>query len=329
MNPVEALSDSRSDLWRGIPISNQYQQRKLVGWERDSLPPDAVGPEQRRIVLENDRHRSLQSFLHSTGFAFNVVILGVYHLLLQRYLDDAESVIGCCLLERARSSGRTATLRPSHVYAEEDDSVTTLLAQIEHQLRAAPAIEIDPAGASSWGAGRAPVFFFVGAATAGAVDGEDPDPLASPTSDHLIMLAAAAGDDTRPASIRLAIPAAMSRAVAAEDFARHFDVALSLMLSQRCPSIGDLKSQLDVSSELPRHQLDDMQQRVVALWGRVLGIEGDALRESSSYFEVGGTSLNAFKLVNRVRLEFQRDISVRDIMEFPTVREFSRLLLTR
>ena len=318
MNRVEALPEAHPELWRGLPISSQYEQKKLLA---EGVP--GAGPGQHRLVVGGERQGSLRSFLRTSGFEFHVLVLGIYHLVLQHYLDDAESVIGCCLLERG-SGGRTATLRPSHVFAEEDDSPAAFLAQVAGQLRAAPAVEADPAGASSWGAGRAPLFFL-----AAAADGGHLDPAETPAPGGLAILAASAGDDARPAEIRLSMPNALSAAVPAEEFARHLDAVLSLLLAEPDLRVGEVRSRLAAASEPAHRQIGDMQRRVADLWGGVLGVEGDALRETSNYFEVGGTSLNAFKLVNRVRVEFQHDISIRDIIDYPTVAEFSRLLLAR
>ena len=94
-----------------------------------------------------------------------------------------------------------------------------------------------------------------------------------------------------------------------------------------CSRVGEIKEHLGEGSEVPYRQLDEMQRRVIALWARVLGIAEDSLTETSNYYEVGGTSLNAFKLMNRVRVELQRDISIWEIIENPTIQQFSRVLL--
>ena len=264
--------------------------------------------------LEGDRYAALKRFLD--GQSFNAVMLGAYHLVLQGYLDDVESLIGCCLLEPAQ---RRAVLRPSYVYIEDDEPVGALLGDVEQQLRSGNFIAVD----SSPMAQRAPVFFYLG--VEGAADSAVRNALMAHLPARRVTLTAI--EDAERVEVRVSAHSATARVFDLADFQRRYETALSSLLANRSASAGEIRSQLADAAEIPPHQLTEMQNRVIALWARVLGIAEDSLTEGSNYFEIGGTSLNAFKLVNRVRLEFQRDLSIRDIIENPTIREFARILL--
>jgi aryl carrier-like protein len=271
------MTESLDALWAGLPGSNVFRQKKLTG--------EAAGaPETRTGRCDGLQH---------------VTVLGAYHLVLQWYLDDVESLIGCCV-----ANGTATTIRASYVYSEDEDSVAQLLGDIERQLREGRALEVGADEPIAWDAKRVPVFFFA-AGNARVPEG-------------CVVVAAEAGE------VVVSMPFA---SMDADDFQRRFDSALRALASGGHATVGELRAQLGDAAAVPYRQLDEMQRRLIDLWARVLGVPETTLDASSSYFEVGGTSLNAFKLVNRVRLELQRDVSIRDIIENPTIQEFSRLLL--
>jgi acyl carrier protein len=323
---AHAVVDSaQEELWRGLPSSNVYKQRRLAGWsDADEGGSEDGALELRTHLLEADRYAELRAFLDGSGKSFNAVMLGVYHLVLQGYLDDVESLIGCCLLEIAQPAGRRAVLRPSYVYAEDDEPIESLLGDVERQLRSGNSIAVDFSRIPHEGAKRAPVFFYLGVEGACGSDSEIRNVLATDLPERRVTVTAV--DDGERAEVRVSARSATARALDLADFQRRYERTLSSLLAGRCSSAGELRGQLDDASEAPSNQLTEMQKRVIALWAKVLGIAEDDLTESSSYFEIGGTSLNAFKLVNRVRLEFQHDLSIRDIIENPTVQELARLL---
>jgi hypothetical protein len=331
MDTAHSSTDSPyEELWRGLPSSNLYKQRKLTGWsEASEGEPGDEGIEHRTQWLEADRYAALKALQDATGRDFNAVMLGVYHLVLQWYLNDFESLIGCCILApraaAAQGAWQRAILRPSYVYVEDDDTVESLLSDIERQLRGGNAVEIDPSLAPAWRTKRSPIFFYAGFdGPCGPASGIT-DLLAARFPERRVRVAAAV--EAERAGVSVSMPSATAHAIGLDDFQRRYDRALSVLACGGCSRTGELREQLGEGAEVSHGLLEEMQRRMISLWSRVLGIAEDHLSESSSYFEVGGTSLNAFKLVNRIRVELQHDISIRDIIEHSTIQELARFLL--
>jgi amino acid adenylation domain-containing protein len=62
---------------------------------------------------------------------------------------------------------------------------------------------------------------------------------------------------------------------------------------------------------------DDVEQRVVAIWEEVLGIEGVGVHDN--FFDLGGHSLLATQIVSRLRSAFHAELPLRRLFETPTV----------
>ena len=73
----------------------------------------------------------------------------------------------------------------------------------------------------------------------------------------------------------------------------------------------------------PRHvpPSDDLEARLTAIWSAVLGHESVGVHDG--FFELGGQSLSAIRLIARVRAEFGAGLTVRDLFENPTVAELA------
>lgn len=328
MYGFEANADSGHDvLWRGLPHSNFYRQMKLTGSTTLELTGETE-LERRACRLDVDRHAALGAFINASGLHFTTIMLGIYHVVLQWYLGDVESIIGCCLLENGTPQGAEGgipivRLRPSYVYAEDDDRIEDVLRDIEER-RAGHPVEVDIDTCSSWTSKRAPTFYYVGIEGRGLSHSDTVNIAASHLPFRVIVGAATEVNGTE---LSISIPSAISHAIPMQDFHRRHDTALSSLLAGNCSLVGELKAQLGDAAEVPYHQIEEMQQRVITLWATVLGIPKEKVDATSNYYELGGTSLNAFRLVNRVRLELKRDLSIWDIVENPTVEQLSLALL--
>ncbi len=74
----------------------------------------------------------------------------------------------------------------------------------------------------------------------------------------------------------------------------------------------------------PGRALSDTERRVRELWTQTLG--HDAVAPDSSFFEVGGTSLTVFALVDRLRTSFTLDrtqLPVESVYRFPTMEKLA------
>jgi acyl transferase domain-containing protein/acyl carrier protein len=71
--------------------------------------------------------------------------------------------------------------------------------------------------------------------------------------------------------------------------------------------------------EAPR---DDVERRLVAVWGEVLGIDGIGVHDN--FLELGGNSLAATQAVARIRSAFGVDVPMRSFFDEPTVAGLAR-----
>jgi amino acid adenylation domain-containing protein len=66
------------------------------------------------------------------------------------------------------------------------------------------------------------------------------------------------------------------------------------------------------------------EQRLARAWAQVLGMEPDRIGRADHFFEIGGTSLAAVRLV----LSIDRQVSLRDVVTFPVLADLARLIET-
>ena len=60
------------------------------------------------------------------------------------------------------------------------------------------------------------------------------------------------------------------------------------------------------------------------IWEEILGLKN--VEKSDNYFKVGGNSLSAIHLVDRMKNEFDVEISIKDIFDYPTVGKLAKLI---
>lgn len=115
-------------------------------------------------------------------------------------------------------------------------------------------------------------------------------------------------------------------------------------------SVGDLKSRMDQWVNLPFKQpaetnysedesslhsrpnlLNDyippnteIEERIVIIWQSLLGIERVGIHDD--FFELGGHSLLATQVITRIRAEFSVEITLRKLLEIPTVFEVAKYI---
>ncbi|MCP4146715.1 MAG: AMP-binding protein, partial [bacterium] len=71
---------------------------------------------------------------------------------------------------------------------------------------------------------------------------------------------------------------------------------------------------------------DEVEKKLTETWAELLGIEEEKISVDSDYFEMGGHSLKATRLLTRIQKQFNVKISLPDIFETPTVRGLARLI---
>jgi fengycin family lipopeptide synthetase D/tyrocidine synthetase-2 len=83
------------------------------------------------------------------------------------------------------------------------------------------------------------------------------------------------------------------------------------------------------SDEVPRQAPvqttgSDLQATIAAAWQAVLGVS--AVNGDDNFFQLGGDSLQAMRVVSQLARDLQADIDLRDIFDAPTPREFAVLV---
>jgi amino acid adenylation domain-containing protein/non-ribosomal peptide synthase protein (TIGR01720 family) len=70
------------------------------------------------------------------------------------------------------------------------------------------------------------------------------------------------------------------------------------------------------------------EEVLAGIYGRVLGLESEAVGIDESFFDLGGDSISAMRLIAAVNTSLDTDLSVSTVFEAPTVRDLSERLLT-
>lgn len=77
------------------------------------------------------------------------------------------------------------------------------------------------------------------------------------------------------------------------------------------------KSGIPVRHRVHLSPRDDNEKRLHAIWREVLNI--DQISIDDNFFDLGGHSLSAMRVLARVRRDFHLDLSIRRIFESPTI----------
>jgi acyl transferase domain-containing protein/acyl carrier protein len=69
----------------------------------------------------------------------------------------------------------------------------------------------------------------------------------------------------------------------------------------------------------------ETEKKVADIWGKLFGI--DKVGRKDNFYELGGHSLLATTLINMLKKEFDTNLSIRDVMDHPTVWELSEVMM--
>jgi acyl carrier protein len=68
-------------------------------------------------------------------------------------------------------------------------------------------------------------------------------------------------------------------------------------------------------------ETSSVQDKIRAMWEQLLSLEG--INPEANFFELGGDSMTAIRLLRRLREEVHPDVKLDDIYEFPSVSQLS------
>ena len=80
----------------------------------------------------------------------------------------------------------------------------------------------------------------------------------------------------------------------------------------------------EVESQSQIKPRSEIERRVARVWKEVLG--ASSIRVNDTFFQLGGDSLTAIRLVNRLRETFEVDLSLRALFETPTIAGLAAML---
>lgn len=290
---------SVSSAWSRHPKASIHRHRKRLGLSEDALVSDADAWVARRL--------SDHTVAAIDGKAMRSCTVAL-HLLAQALCADEESVIAVLQGPSEQSQETALGLAASYIYAEAEDSMASVHAQVERCLERE--IRIAPAEIASFAAAQhLPVFF--------AVRG-----VALPPAPVLLAL------DADGTTLRLRIAPEVRRF---PDAATTLEVLedLLLVLNDADRDIGSLNGSILSRLVLPDIDgiaADMLSAQVAAVWAELLEADASCIRPETSYFELGGTSLNAFKLVAIIRSRFEVEVNIREIIDHDTLAGFTRLI---
>ncbi|WP_410575114.1 amino acid adenylation domain-containing protein [Amycolatopsis sp. cmx-4-61] len=80
------------------------------------------------------------------------------------------------------------------------------------------------------------------------------------------------------------------------------------------------------SSGTPQPPGTELEHRLVAIWADVLGVAADGLGVADDFFELGGDSILAIRVISRIRAALGYAPSPRQLFDTPTIAELARAL---
>ncbi|UII29505.1 amino acid adenylation domain-containing protein [Fulvivirga maritima] len=71
---------------------------------------------------------------------------------------------------------------------------------------------------------------------------------------------------------------------------------------------------------------NERQELLLALWSEILGKSVNQIGIHSDFFDLGGNSINAIKLNYMIKQQFEVELNMRQIFDFPTISQLSELI---
>lgn len=300
-------------LFKEFPHSNMQLQWQLVGAGDAMSNDNSPAYQTTSIELDGKLISQIDVIIASASFDRAQFFISAYHLLIQNYLNDEESVLAIRAVEDVTSGSPEVNVSASYYYYDEDSTTIELVTEIADFHEDFGMRKVSSGQYSDSTARLLPLFYYD---LEDAVSHAD---VFSPISLSVNTLAS-----TTTASLRL-----MSRLTLgfnAAGFLENYVKMLSALSngSSRLPpgTIGGTSTAMPQASIIRA----EIQLKMKPLWQTILEVDINDIRPDSCYFALGGTSLNAFLLVNKIRLEFEVDINIRNIVENSTLSELSEFI---
>ncbi len=90
--------------------------------------------------------------------------------------------------------------------------------------------------------------------------------------------------------------------------------------------LGRLPEPAPVGDQPRTPPANHTERRLATVWAGVLGIEVDRISQQDSFFELGGSSLQATQLISRIRDTFYLDLDPRQLFTHPVLHQLASLM---
>ena len=94
----------------------------------------------------------------------------------------------------------------------------------------------------------------------------------------------------------------------------------------------DVKALPDPTFKKSKHfsaPIGETETKLTQLWREILQVEENLLGRDANFFEMGGHSMRAIQLMNRILQKFGVELVLREVFESPTISEQARLIESR
>jgi acyl carrier protein len=294
---IAPAGDDASAVWNRHPKASVHRHRKRLGVSDEATLSAPAAWSVRRLG------DSAIAALGDTPVSACVTAL---HVLVQMLCDDEESVIG--VLRASRDASRDPDLAASYVYAEAEDDARSVREQVVRCLAQQNSIALDhvPALAS---ARNLPVFF--------VAEGTE-----APSAPVVLTI------DDDGAILRLGVAPEVRRFPDPTLVLESLETLLLALVDadREIGAIGDTIRDRIALPEAGATATDALARDIAGLWSELLGVDLERIQPDTSYFLLGGTSLNAFKLVAMVRSRFEVEINIREIIDHDTLAAFAAMV---
>ena len=95
------------------------------------------------------------------------------------------------------------------------------------------------------------------------------------------------------------------------------DLIMEIIDSQKLKKRPDIREIYEVPT-------NELERSIANIWQRVLGIENAGINDN--FFDIGGTSLKAVRMISIIGKELNLDVSLMDIFECPSISSLSKKL---
>lgn len=299
-------------IWKRHPRSTIYNQRKLL-----ELPESITDPGASTAVefeLAPECSAAIDRLTQTAVLDFDTPMVCAYHLLLQSMLGDEESLLGIARQDPEQPG--QVLIGASYAYAEPDEPLDGLIEQVSTSLLSHGMTgTVLPEGLRET-LTNAPAFFYE----------------CGQRNDISAPFKLNAYRDNARMALRISTAACVRTLPDLSTCAEAFQRLLLLIASEDESSIGAALASVETLRAQVVQRREDIalyQEQIAALWAELLKVARSDIGPDTSYFQLGGTSLNAFKLVNQVRARFEVDLNIREIAEHATLAAFSRYIVDR